>query len=219
MTDLLYKIQYNAKFGEMAPRRVYDAKVRENPYLEFYDVDDRVGVIVDLKNTEFCKMYNKFLEERKTAERKVKTISKRNAMRKHPAISAYKLDPINKGTKEKPEWVAIVPVVQWVGVDESLFEEEMNAFSESEQLIAEKYHEADKDLDPDDQVIDDDVVEIDFSEDVNSEDDERKSLIAYILDAPVDELKKIGVDGMTIIELGALKIEIDQLVYQMEESQ
>ncbi len=85
-----------------------------------YDIDANMVLAVNTSHEKFMKTYQDIQEKRSNLEKKLQTVARRNAFRKHPAMGGfYQLQTMQKTDKNgKPvDVVSKLKVIQWVNVD------------------------------------------------------------------------------------------------------
>lgn len=188
----------------------FKEKAKSNLCLQFIPINRFVGIMFDASHVDINKILRTYEEENATIERKIMTIAKRNALRRHPGISSYQIKPVVIEVDGKKRNAAIVKVIQWIGVPDEMFDEAMEEYiaggASAEQL---KYEEV-KEADAEDEVLDESIIimPVDIQEVVDEEDAEKVAMIKYITDSPFDEFKT-DLQEKTIDELGAIKMQID----------
>jgi len=126
ISSIISKISYQKeeeKMGHMCPKDAFPEFKKKYPYAIFVPTDEIgdmiLGIAVDVTHPDFLKLRGVHQEKINNLEKKIQTVAKRNAFRKHPATAIYSVNPERK-YNTKGEFVDLVhyeKIVQWVDVD------------------------------------------------------------------------------------------------------
>lgn len=182
-------------FGFLTTFDNYQQEKKTNASLVFYPIDDVMGIALNLKHVDAIGLYANYQNTKENIEKKVETVAKRNAFRKHPATSMYTLNPKKKldANGNPVDLVANVKVVSWVNIASAEYERAIKQYFESgiTETNLEKYSDTEPEImddesgptgDEDYAVIDDlELTEDEQQSMANTADDqERFKLISYI---------------------------------------
>lgn len=88
--DLNKKVQYNKGAGRMCMEQMLTEEEKKKGM--FLAIQGKMGIWVDLNNTEILKCMDTYIQNKLFAERKAQTIAERNALKKHPALCQVYVD-------------------------------------------------------------------------------------------------------------------------------
>lgn len=203
IASILSKIQYKKNneepIGMMCPSDAFAEVKKHKPYAIFIPTDQitdeiSLGIAVDCMHPDFAKLRNVQQEKINTLERKMHTIARRNAFRKHPATAFYTVDPVETETNNKLDYVATLKVVRWIQVDEAAIEAEIEEYLRQEAPESVAYHETEPEQDFEDT---ENIIEVATVEEVVDEYEdtqERRELLKWI------PTKGLGLIGKTAYE-------------------
>jgi len=169
---------------------------------------------VDVSHPEFLKLRGVHQEKINNLEKKIQTVAKRNAFRKHSATSIYSVNPEKKfdANGKFIDLVHVEKIVQWIDVD---LNEELKQLEDYVRVKVEV--EAFKSTEPDKEDLEEGLseefveVSVEFDE-VETDQEERDKLIKWIYKG----VKRVPYElpnnweGYSIIELEFIKQEIEK---------
>jgi hypothetical protein len=198
ITSILTKVKkLGDTFGFLTTIDGYQEERKKNASLVYYPIDDIMGVALNLKHTDAIGLYANYQNSKENIEKKVETVAKRNAFRKHPATSMYTLNPKKKLDKEgNPiDLVALVKVTTWVNIQSEEYANAVKNYFETgiTETTIEKYVDSDPEVMEDENGLtgDEDFVVVDELELTEEEQSgieetndtkEKQNLINYIVE-------------------------------------
>lgn len=219
ISSIISKIQYNDKMGQMIAKDDFPEYKKEHKYSMFFPTDqigDMVlGIAVDVSHPEFLKLRGVHQEKINNLEKKIQTVAKRNAYRKHSATAVYSVNPEKKFDKDG-KFIDLIHkerIIQWIDVDLNEELRQLEQYVKNASVEVESYKEADPDKEDIEEGLPEDYVEVavQFDEEITDE-EEKENLLAWIKKG----IKRTGfkvneeLEKMTIAELEAIKSNIEK---------
>ena len=172
ISSILSKIKWQSSdkskvtpMGQMMDDTAFKTYKETCPYAIFIPTDDfggiKLGIAVDVSRKEFLELRYAHQDKINNLEKKIQTVAKRNAYRKHPATAVYSINPEKKFDAEGKfiDLIAKIRVVRWMECDPEKESLAIQKYTDTVDVEVEDFK--DIDADKDEEVIDDTIVEVD----------------------------------------------------------
>jgi len=220
ISSLISKIQYNSNMGQMIAKDDFPEYKKEHKFAMFFPTDQIgdmiLGIAADVSHTEFLKLRGVHQEKINNLEKKIQTVAKRNAFRKHSATAVYSVYP-EKKYDANGKFIDLIhkeKIIQWIDVDLNEELKQLDDYVKRANVVVENYKDIEPDKDDLEEGIQEEFVEVAVEFDAETDAEEKEKLVKWIQKGikriPFAYALPSNWESLSIIELEAFKSDIEK---------
>jgi len=192
------KFDKDNALGFACPVRSKDKFLKTNDFYEFFPMSDHTGLIIDTSHKFYIETEAMMTAKKENIERTIVTVAKRNALRRHPAVSFYSLSPTRVKDKDGNtiDLVAKVKAMMWVGATDEELDRAIENYDFEGTKESVKYNDIEDGEVADDgsEIIIDEEVVVSSVEDLEEDTDEITEEIVEELDESDIKVVKLWIN-------------------------